>query len=43
MTTVINVEPAESIATQSSHNRRVETTLDVSSTLTNPSLQTFQV
>jgi hypothetical protein len=42
-TVVINVEPAESIITQSSTNPRLGTTLDVSSTLTNPSLQTFQV
>lgn len=42
-TTIINVEPAESTINQSINNPRHGTTLDASSTLTNPSIQTFQV
>jgi hypothetical protein len=39
--TIINVEPAESNEEQSTNTLRVGTTLDTS-TLTNPSMQTFQ-
>lgn len=42
-TTVINVEPIESNENHSSIDQRLETTLDISSTLTSPSIQTFQV
>ncbi len=42
-TTVINVEPLETSENQSSTNNPcVETTLNISSTLTSPSIQTFQ-
>jgi hypothetical protein len=42
-TTIVNVEPTESIQNQSSDNPRVGTPLDLSTTLTNQSIQTFQV
>jgi hypothetical protein len=40
-TTIINVEPADSTINQSSTIQPVETTGDMSSTFTNPSMQTF--
>ncbi len=42
-TTVINVEPLDTTINQSSIIQPVETTLDVSSTVNSPSIQTFHV
>ncbi len=42
-TTVINVEPADTTINQSTIIQQAETTVDLSSTVTNQSIQTFQV